>query len=154
MPVFLYYFLMLRFDYIVIQKYIQNVHFTTAWYLLVLSYGFLFIFSILGIYIFVKNKEYKDDKKLFIIIWLVVQTALIFSPLRYQRRLTEGLQIPLVFLTISGLFFIYYRIKNLTQNRFIQHVLNNKIILFYLFFALFRRLKYICLCQRHCSVHG
>jgi len=100
---------MLNFDFITIQRNVQNSNFTTAGYLLFLSYGFLLIFALIGIYLFIKNKDYKDDKKMFIIIWLVVQTALIFSPLHYQRRLTEGLQIPIVFFVfVWVIIFLLY----------------------------------------------
>jgi len=137
MPILLYYYLMLNFDLITIQRNVQNSNFTTAGYLLILSYGFLFIFALIGIYLFIKNKDYKDDKKMFIIIWLVVQTALIFSPLHYQRRLIEGLQIPIVFLSLSGILYFYSILKNKIRNRQIQYVLNNKIILLYIFLVLF-----------------
>jgi hypothetical protein len=44
-----------------------------------------------------------------LLIWAIVQTALLYAPLSFQRRLVEGLQLPLVLLASIAVFWIARR---------------------------------------------
>ncbi len=43
----------------------------------------------------------------FLAVWIIVQTLLVYSPLTFQRRLIEGLEFPLVMLSVAGLAAIW-----------------------------------------------
>lgn len=137
LPLFFYYWLVLLFDPLMIQKAIQNISLTPAWYLNIFSYGFLLIFGLLGLILFFKNKEYQDSKKLFLAVWLIVQFVIIYLPFNFQRRIMEGLQIPLVFFTVAALFFIYRKLKIKLSQKTFNFWVKNPMILIFLFFILF-----------------
>lgn len=109
-PSILYYLYLVQFDYVVGLKALQNTTFTPPVWITLFSFGLLLVFGILGIYFLIKEKRY-SYKTLFILAWVVVQSLIIFLPVNYQRRMVEGLHIPLVILTTISLFSLYRLIK-------------------------------------------
>jgi hypothetical protein len=92
-------------DPIIFQKALQNNCLTTPLKTTILSYGLLLIFSLAQmINLFISKKI--NNKWLFLIVWEVVQFALIYFPINYQRRMTEGLQFPMVILTAINLLIL------------------------------------------------
>ncbi|MFA6215803.1 MAG: hypothetical protein WC768_04515 [Patescibacteria group bacterium] len=111
LPAISYYFYLLKFDWVTIQKFYQNLCFTTPFAVTLFSYGLLLVFSLVGIYFLFKDKTELNNKIIFIIVWFTAQFFLIYSPVNFQRRLTEGLHFPLVVLAAVGLFAAYNSAK-------------------------------------------
>ncbi|MFH1367448.1 MAG: hypothetical protein ABIH38_05735 [Patescibacteria group bacterium] len=105
MPAVIYQFMLVIYNPIAAGRADQNICLIVDWGIFLISYGFLLPLAFLGLF-----SRPKEEKYLFIFIWLFVQLALIFSPLTFQRRLTQGWQIPLTFFSIWGLVMIFRKI--------------------------------------------
>lgn len=124
-PSVLYYVWLMTFDWATNLKAFQNICYTPRFFTVLISYGGLIVFGFIGILLSLKyfiNKKYSisGNKLLFLIIWAITQFTLIFMPFRFQRRLTEGLQIPLVFLTIIAVAYLKEKLKNSPLNIFLN----------------------------------
>lgn len=106
-PAVIYQFLILIYNPIAAGRADQNICLTVNFWVFLASYGFLLPLAFFGL--FFKPKE---EKYLFLLIWFLAQLALIFSPLTFQRRLTQGWQIPLTIFSFWGLFTIFKAMKN------------------------------------------
>ena len=78
----------------------------------------------------------KNHLFIFLIIWLIGQTCLIYSPLPLQKKLLEGIHLVLSLLAAHGLFVIY---QNLKRKSYWQKniVLKNKFLWISIFIFLF-----------------
>lgn len=76
------------------------------------GFGLLIPFSIIGMENFIKQNSIKHK---FILIWLFVTATMIYAPVEFQRRMIEGIHIPLVILATSGLFTVTERFKKQIQ---------------------------------------
>ncbi len=74
-----------------------------------LGYGLILILSIFGIEKFLKNVDFS---KILILAWVLITFVLLYAPFDFQRRLSEGLHIPLVILATWGLIEIYDFLKH------------------------------------------
>ena len=112
----------------------QNICLTPALWITLLSYGFLLILALIGIWIIIKKKNV-GHKELFLITWIVVQFSLIYLPINIQRRFMTGLEVVIVILAIYGLNYL----KFLGQKRvkIKKYIIDNKIMLICLFLILF-----------------
>jgi len=86
----------------------QNINLTPNLRFLFATYGLFIILSFLQARKFIKQKEFYD-KYLFLAVWIVCSILLVYAPFVFQRRLLEGLNFPLSFL--SGLYLVS-RIKS------------------------------------------
>lgn len=136
-PMILYYLWTMSYDMVTIQRAAQNITITPLWHLIFFSMGFLLFFGVFGLYFFFKNKEYQDPKKLFCCIWLVAQIFLIFSPLDFQRRITAGLQIPLVIFALEALWIFGRWLKTKLKQSLYDIFIKNTVIMIFLFIIFF-----------------
>jgi hypothetical protein len=115
LPAVIYYFYLLRFDFVSAQKALQNNCPTTPLALTLVSYGLILILALIGLYDFLKKNRFSfksfDSKWLFIVAWFLTQFLIIYFPVNYQRRMTEGLHLPMVFLAGLGFFVLAERIQ-------------------------------------------
>lgn len=88
-------------DPITIVRANQNLLFTTHWWLVALSYGFLVPLALIGI---VRIARGRTIEARLLLVWLVATVILIYSPLTWQRRLIEGAHVVIVLIAIIGLF--------------------------------------------------
>ncbi|MFH1187473.1 MAG: hypothetical protein V1688_01270, partial [bacterium] len=145
-PSVLYYMWLMNFDWAMNLKAFQNHCYTPRFFVVLTSYGGLIIFGLVGILLSLKyfyNKKYpisnirqpiSDNKLLFLLVWAITQFTLIFMPFRFQRRLTEGLQISLTFLTIMAAVYLKEKFKKSPFNIFFNKF--SLIIIFILVFTL------------------
>lgn len=113
LPFVLYHFYKIRTDLVIGIRASQNVTLTPSFAFVFIGFGFLFIFSIIGIWYLFKNREIlKNEQYLFIFVWLVGGLILIYAPVSFQRRFLEGIQLPMVILSIIALFSLAGLIKN------------------------------------------
>lgn len=104
---------------------LQNNLLTPPFYNFLLSYGFLFIFGILGFFILLLKKE-KSDKEFFLLVWFPAQIILPYLPfLNFQRKMIEGLHFVMVLMAIIGLSFL----KNFLERKNLISFSRPKILL-------------------------
>ncbi|MFA5413223.1 MAG: hypothetical protein WC348_01645 [Patescibacteria group bacterium] len=104
---------------------LQNNLPTPPFYNFLLSYGFLFIFGILGFFVLLLKKE-KLDKEFFLLTWFPTQIILPFLPfLNFQRKMIEGLHFVMVLMAIMGLYFL----KNFLERKKLISFSHPKILL-------------------------
>ena len=137
MPAVFYHFWLIQNFWVRQQHFLQNICLTPSLLIISISYSFLFILALTGGYVLIIKKE-KDWKDIFLLSWFGTQFLLIYFPFAFQRRLLEGLQIPLVILAVFGLFALknYLKEKPIFRKYFFSK--NNflfKLFLIYLFFA-------------------
>ena len=82
------------------QRFSQNLTLTTLLPVTLVSYGFLVPFALLGAW---SRWRRRDRASVFLVAWFVAQALLLYAPLAFQRRLTQGFQFPLVLLALDGL---------------------------------------------------
>lgn len=105
-PAIFYFLYLLKFDFVMGQKALQNMTFTPPVWITIFSYGLPGALAALGVYYLIKQKKF-SNKSIFIITWAVVQLLLIYLPVNYQRRMTQGLQIPITILATISLLALY-----------------------------------------------
>jgi len=138
LPSIFYNFWLLWTNPVVLGRTMESVNLITHPLATISGYGFLFLFAVFGLIIFLKNKGWQDKKLLFIVIWTISSFVLIhFNFLRFPRRLTEGLQFPLVVLSIYFLFYLYNLLKNKINSQVFNLIIYNKGVLIFPFIILF-----------------
>jgi len=136
LPSVLYWLYLGAYDFVTIIRTYQNVCLTPSLWVTLVSYGFIIILAVWAIYQFIRKKQF-NNKSIFLVVWLVVQFSLLYSPFPFQRRLMQGLQIPMILLAVFGLQFIYkYLQQKLTAKNF-DFYINNKYLAIILFILLF-----------------
>jgi hypothetical protein len=105
-PAALYLYLISRVDWVIGHWSAQNILPSPSIWMYLIGYGFLLIFALLGLWISLKKP---DNKRIFIISWLISSAMLIYAPLAFQRRMSEGLHIPIVLLAGAGIFYLVGR---------------------------------------------
>jgi hypothetical protein len=101
LPFVIYHYYKIKTDFVIGQRAAQNVTITPDFLFIGLGFGFLLFMAIVSIFFLLKNKKlWVNEKYMFIVIWLCVGFILVYSPIFFQARFLQGLQIPMVFLTI------------------------------------------------------
>jgi len=72
----------------------------------VFGFGLVIPFAIYGAY-----RSWLDTKLRFVIYWVLVNIVLLYTPFTFQRRLVEGLFVPLAILATVGIYQIYMTIR-------------------------------------------
>jgi hypothetical protein len=98
---------------IIQEKAAQNICKTTSIPLTIVSFGIPLILAAYGAYYIIIKDNKLIKKYSFILVWLMVNFIIIYLPfLNFQRRLTEGMQIPIVILATFAIFTIYQKYKH------------------------------------------
>ncbi len=121
-PAIIYHFWTLNKFYIKQQHAIQNELLTPPFYNFLLTYGFLFILSLIGVIFLLRQKE-KTDKEIFLLSWWGANLFLVYAPfLNFQRRLIESMPMILTITAILGLFYLrdILKNKNILQKSFLR----------------------------------
>lgn len=139
LPAIFYYFYFLQNDEVLRQKYAQNLCLTTPFWLTIFSWGLLLVGGVYTLSIFLRknNQILKNNLSLiFVAVWAIVQFCLLFAPVLFQRRLTEGLHYPLVVLTVIALVEIWQRISQ-QNNKFKKIIFSQRyLVLMFIIFLL------------------
>lgn len=85
----------------------------------IFGFGGLLVLSTLGIYYSFKNKLLDNDYLKMIIIWSVAGWIMVYLPLDFNRRLSNGWHMPMTILSSLALFYFYKKIPNLLRYGFI-----------------------------------
>lgn len=128
LPAVLYYFLIYEADEIVRNWNAQNILPSPSVWMYLIGYGLLLSLLIFGIWKIVKKY---DQKRIFIVLWFFTSAVLLYIPLSFQRRLSEGLHIPIAILAAIGIISILnYISQKRGQN-------SNLIVGLIIFFSIF-----------------
>jgi hypothetical protein len=136
-----YHYYLSKTDYVIGTRMAQNITITPSLLYVIIGYGFLLFFGLLGIYFIVKNYRPLPDKFVFLIIWLLAGLNLLYAPLSFNRRFTEGLEIPMIFLTVFCLSNLIEYIRKHWGGW--GRALTNKIVSIFLFICLFSVTNFI-----------
>ncbi|MBU0598615.1 hypothetical protein KKF61_06550, partial [Patescibacteria group bacterium] len=107
-PAVVYLYLISRADWVIRTWAAQNILPSPSVWMYIIGYGFILLFAFLGVWITFKKA---DNKKLFLVIWAIFSAMLLYIPLSFQRRMSEGLHIPLSILAFFGIYYLYKKIK-------------------------------------------
>lgn len=97
----------------------QNATTTPGITMTLLSYGFLLVFAIVG-FVAIWKKQRKSPAETFLATWAFVHALLIYAPVNYQRRLTEGLQVAMAMLAAYGLLFLREQFQSRAWWKYVQ----------------------------------
>ena len=136
LPSILYWLWLMRSDYMTQIRAYQNICLTPSLWVTAFSYGFILILAILAIFALIKKNKL-NNLNIFLITWLIVQFALLYSPFNFQRRMMQGLQIPMILLAVIGLNYIYCYLKARLPAEKFDFWVSNKYLAVILFVLLF-----------------
>lgn len=126
-PAIYYLFLSLSSSVYSYNSYIQMASGPVLEY--ILGFGFLLLFGVIG---FFYPKEPLTNSKIFLIVWSVAGSILLYSPISFQRRLVMGLIIPLGILSAELVNHVLNKIVlelGETKFRLVKHVLVVSLVL-------------------------
>ncbi|MBU1130895.1 hypothetical protein KJ840_02070 [Patescibacteria group bacterium] len=114
---------------------IQNITLSPRIYNYMIGYGLIFILFLFGVYPAWKSRNRYFN---FLAIWAIVSWLLLYAPLQSQRRLGNGLHMPMVILAIFGLVVILNKLKQLWLFKIVnkQYIIKTTAILILVFLAI------------------
>ncbi|HLB77720.1 MAG TPA: hypothetical protein VJO72_11855, partial [Candidatus Dormibacteraeota bacterium] len=110
LPAILYQYYLLRTDPVFQARAAVPTPSPALWYYL-LGYGFLIPLAVLGAWRLIALGSARRPGLLFPIVWAVVGFAAIYIPVSFQRKLAEGLHLPIAILAAIGAVEIARRAK-------------------------------------------
>lgn len=135
-PPMAYFFWLWKTDYVFWLRNYANYCATPDWWITLSSYGLVLILAVVSMLFIRKNWKDMGDKYFFLISWALIQFFLIFAPfITFQRRLTEGLFIPLSILAAIGLYNLKDKIN--IKNKLLAEALKDKFLVAIVFAIFF-----------------
>ncbi|MCL5439100.1 MAG: hypothetical protein M1268_03880 [Patescibacteria group bacterium] len=95
--------------------YTQNITESPDYIMYIFGFGLILLFALFGINILLKDK---NPKNILILSWLAATAVLVYSPLNFQRRMIEGINIPLTIAASLGIFYLLPHIKKFFNPKF------------------------------------
>ncbi|MBI5037525.1 MAG: hypothetical protein HZC01_02375 [Candidatus Kerfeldbacteria bacterium] len=108
-PPVLYLWFLAQYDWVTRNWSAQNILYSPSVWMYLIGFGLLIPLALIGGWRVLRNK---DPRQLFLVIWAVVAAVLIYVPVTFQRRMSEGMQIPIIMLAVFGIIFILQRLGN------------------------------------------
>jgi len=102
-PAVAYLYWLNQTDWVIRHWASQNILMSPSVWMFLIGYGFLVPLAVFGIIRVTKQPSFE---KLFIVAWALSSSLLIYFPISFQRRMSEGLHVPLVIL--AGIAIIYF----------------------------------------------
>lgn len=87
-----------------------------------LGYGFILPFSAIG---FIENVKSKRPETILVISWVVATVILLYSPIPFQSRFSEGLHIPISILAVFGIIEVGKKAARLIPQRSARSVIGS-----------------------------
>lgn len=109
LPAVTYLFALQQTDWVIRSWSAQNILPSPSVWMYMIGFGLLLPLAIVGGW---RSIRLRYPKRLFLIVWAIVSWVLIYVPVSFQRRMSEGMQIPIVILAVCGIIFIFQRIKS------------------------------------------
>ncbi len=127
LPSIAYHYWLIIKEPVIAWRALQNVDPSPDLLFVLLGFGMIFLVALIGIYFLAKTGL--DDRYWFSISWLFTGLVFVYLPaIPFARRLTEGLEVPMVVLAIPGLFYLLaqarkLRLAWLTDNPYLLTIL-------------------------------
>ncbi len=77
------------------------------------GFGLVTIFSFIGAWLAIKKRWIKNTYLKFLLVWALSGWLMVYLPLSFNRRLSNGWHIPLVILSFLAIAYIYKKVPNL-----------------------------------------
>lgn len=100
LPAAVYWGLLALLDPIHAARAAQNLLWTGAWYAFALGYGLLLPAAAVGV---AALRRARDHATAFLLVWTAVNLAILWVPIPWQRRFTQGFSVALAILSAAGL---------------------------------------------------
>lgn len=130
-PAIIYHFFIIAADPIISGRSEQNLLYTPSWWLVLISYGVVGVLAMLGA---IRSTRKNESKWLFITIWFIVQTLLLYAPLTFQRRLAQNLHFPIVILATYAIIYLSAKYR---KTRVFNYLVSNRIVIVFIFIIFF-----------------
>ena len=108
-PAVLYYVFLAQTDWLTPVRAIQNITLTSSLWLMLLGYGLLIPLSFVGWWRAVRRPEHRYR---ILATWFPLHWILIYLPIPFQRRLTEGLHVVIALLAWIGVLWTWEKLRN------------------------------------------
>jgi hypothetical protein len=92
----------------------QNVTMSPSFWWYVTGYGLIGVLGVIGLILAIKRRK---KEWLFVGTWFVVIALALYFPLQFQRRMSEGLHVPMVMLAVSAICLIFAWLKNMRHGK-------------------------------------
>ncbi len=102
-PILLLYWLQLRFDPLTIGRAVQNSNLSLPLWLMALGLGFPLMAAIVGVW----RWRPRDERWKFVVVLATAYFVAIYLPLLFQRRLSQGLVLPIAWLAVPVVAALY-----------------------------------------------
>lgn len=130
-PAMLYHAYVVGADTLAAVKTIQNITLTPRWWIMALGYGLLTPLAMVGWWqtfkklkgAFTGNAQQSHSEWFLLLVWLPLQWIIIYVPLPYQRRLTQGLHIIIALFAWLGIKWLWQKYKTHAASAMLQSVL-------------------------------
>lgn len=103
----------------------QNELLSPNFILYIFGFGLILFLSLVGILYIIKNKFYKNNYIALILLWGILGFIMVYLPLDFSRRLSNGWHIPLVILSAVALIHVYKKIHTFWKISFILIIFIN-----------------------------
>ncbi len=121
LPSIVYHFFTLK-DPLIYGRSLQNVTLSPPIIYVILGFGIFLPLATWGIYKIFKLK--KEDKYIFLIIWLIGSLFLSYLPeFQFQRRLLQGMQLPMIILAIVPFWSFIKKYLYKTKDSYLSAVI-------------------------------
>ncbi|MFA6322200.1 MAG: hypothetical protein WCX71_01835 [Candidatus Buchananbacteria bacterium] len=135
LPSVLYHGYLIINDAVIAQRAVQNVNSVFFFWPMIFGFGWLGPLAILGIYFLFKKRVWRDEL-VFVLIWLIVNVALIFLPTPLAQHYFLGWQIPLIIFSLVAIFEVL-EVLNCQNNRNFMLLAKNYLIIIIIFVFFF-----------------
>lgn len=132
-PAFAWQYVVATTNPIGVARAAQNVLPTPALHIVLESYGLL---AVAATVMFFRRSTWRHDRRSLLALWILAQGVSIFLPFFFQRRLTQGLSIPLALLTADLAVDLLERWQRRPKS-FAAFVATSRAILVFAFVVLF-----------------
>lgn len=112
-PSVIYHYVRLHADSVSESMLAANLTVTPQPIHLLLGFGMLWVLAAVGVVS--ARKTMRNDAWSFLVVWLVVQFMLVYSPLTFQRRLLEGFFFPLAVFAAVGAVVAYGKVRSMIR---------------------------------------
>ncbi len=109
LPAVIYLFTLQQTDWVIRNWSAQNILPSPSIWMYIIGFGLLLPLALIGVW---RTVQLQYSRRLFLAVWMVVSWVLIYMPVSFQRRMSEGMQIPLIILAVCGIIFLFKRISH------------------------------------------
>lgn len=124
-PAAMYLLEMSRIDWVIRNWSAQNILPSPNVWMYLIGYGFLVPLVLFGLWITIKQAIHQ---RFVLVSWFIASAALIYAPVAFQRRMSEGMHIPLALLAGVAIFAIFDRLPR--QRMYSRYAFGMLLIIF------------------------